>query len=54
MDWTISEVMGSVWLATPTQTRQDVLLTVKEPQGIVLVWGHDLFPGSVGNRGQFL
>jgi hypothetical protein len=28
---TISEVMGSVWLATPTQTGQDVLLTGKAP-----------------------
>jgi hypothetical protein len=29
--WTISEVMGLVWLATSTHTRQDVLLTGKAP-----------------------
>jgi hypothetical protein len=46
MAWTISEVMGSVWLATQTQIGQDVLLTRKAPQGDVLVWGQDLFPYS--------
>jgi hypothetical protein len=46
------EVMGSVWLATPTQIGQDVLLTGKAPQGAALVWGQDLFPGSAGSKSQ--
>jgi hypothetical protein len=50
----VSELMGSVWLATPTQTRQDVLLTGKAPQDAALVWGRDLFPGSAGSRSQLL
>jgi hypothetical protein len=54
MAWTISEVMGLVWLATPTQTRQDVLLIGKAPQGVSLVWGQDLFLGSARSRSQVL
>jgi hypothetical protein len=54
MAWTILEVMGSIWLATPTQTGHDVLMTGKAPHGAVLVWGQDLFPGSTGSRSQLL
>jgi hypothetical protein len=50
MAWTISEVMGSVWLATSIQIGQDVLLIGKAPQAATLVWGQDLFLGSVGSR----
>jgi hypothetical protein len=50
MSWTISEVMESVWLATHTQTGQDVLLTGRAPQGVVLGWGEDLFLGTAGNK----
>jgi hypothetical protein len=50
----MSEDMESVWLATQIQTGQDVLLTGKSPQGATLVWGQDLFPGSVGRKSQFL
>jgi hypothetical protein len=31
MDWTMSEVMESGYLATQTQTRQDVQLTGRAP-----------------------
>jgi hypothetical protein len=26
----------------------------KRPQGVALVWGQDLFPGSTGSRSQLL
>jgi hypothetical protein len=49
MALTMSGEMESVWLAAQIQTRQDVLLTGKEPQGAASVWGQDLFPGSAGS-----
>jgi hypothetical protein len=54
MVWTISEGMESVWLATQTQARKDVLLTGRTPQGVVLGWGQDLFPGTTENISQLL
>jgi hypothetical protein len=54
MAWTISKGMELVWLATQTQTRQDVLLIGRAPQGVVLGSGRDLFPGTAGNRSQLL
>jgi hypothetical protein len=50
----MSGEMESVWLATQIQTRQDVLLTGKSPQGVASVWGQDLFPGSAESRSQLL
>jgi hypothetical protein len=50
MAWTISKGMESVWLATQTQIGQDVLLTGRAPQGVVLGWGQDLFPGTTEHR----
>jgi hypothetical protein len=37
MAWTISKVMESFWLATQTQTRHDVLLIGRSPQGVFWV-----------------
>jgi hypothetical protein len=50
----MSEEMESVWLATQIQTRQDVMLTGKAPQGATSVWGQDLFLGSAKRKSQFL
>jgi hypothetical protein len=54
MAWTISKEMESVWLATQTQTAQDVLLIGRAPHGVVLGWGQDLFLETTGNKSHLL
>ena len=46
--------MGSVWLATQTQTGQDVLLIGRAAMGVALAWDQELFSGLARSKSQLL